>query len=398
MASSVTALHSRKRVRRSFGSIEEVAAMPNLIEVQRSSYDIFLQRDVPAAEREDIGLQEVFKSVFPINDFAGKSVLEYVSYVLEKPKYDVEECQQRGITYSSPLKVMLRLVVWEEDEITGIKSIRDIKEQDVYMGEMPLMTSNGTFIVNGTERVIVSQMHRSPGVFFDHDRGKTHASGKLLHTARVIPYRGSWLDFEFDAKDMLNVRIDRKRKLPATTFLMALMDEASEDYIKNCQAEGIEPVRTRVNGLSREAILNHFYDVVTYSKDKKGWRTNFDAARYRGARLTSDLINAKTGKAVAESGEKLTPRALRKLSESGLEEIRIDEEQIFGNYLANDIVNMETGEIYAEAGDIITEEILAQLTDLSVTEIKTLAIDNINVGAFLRNTLAADRNNSREEA
>jgi len=398
MASSVTALHSRKRVRRSFGSIEEVAAMPNLIEVQRSSYDIFLQRDVPAHEREDIGLQEVFKSVFPINDFAGKSVLEYVSYVLEKPKYDVEECQQRGITYSSPLKVMLRLVVWEEDEITGIKSIRDIKEQDVYMGEMPLMTSNGTFIVNGTERVIVSQMHRSPGVFFDHDRGKTHSSGKLLHTARVIPYRGSWLDFEFDAKDVLNVRIDRKRKLPATTFLMALIDEASEEYIKTCEAEGIEPERTRVNGLSREAILNHFYEVVTYSKDKKGWRTNFDAARYRGARLTSDLINAKTGKAVAEAGEKLTPRALRKLSESGLEEIRIDEEQIFGNYLANDIVNMETGEIFAEAGDIITEEVLAQLNDLSVTEIRTLAIDNINVGAFLRNTLAADRNNSREEA
>ena len=398
MASSVTALHSRKRIRRSFGSIEEVAEMPNLIDVQRSSYDIFLQSDVSAHEREDIGLEEVFKSVFPINDFAGKAVLEYVSYVLEKPKYDVEECQQRGITYSSPLKVMLRLVVWEEDEITGTKSIRDIKEQDVYMGDMPLMTSNGTFIVNGTERVIVSQMHRSPGVFFDHDRGKTHSSGKLLHTARVIPYRGSWLDFEFDAKDMLNVRIDRKRKLPATTFLMALMDETSEAYIADCAKEGIEPERTRVNGLSREAILNHFYDVVTYSKDKKGWRTNFDAARYRGARLASDLINAKTGKAVAEAGEKLTPRALRKLTESGLEEIRVDEEQIHGNYLANDIVNMETGEIYAEAGDIISEEMMAQLAEMGTSEISVLAIDNINTGAFLRNTLASDRNNSREEA
>jgi DNA-directed RNA polymerase subunit beta len=398
MASSVNTLKSRKRVRRSFGSINEVAEMPNLIEVQRSSYDIFLQKDMGPEDREDVGLQAVFKSVFPIHDYAGKCKLEYVSYELEPPKYDVEECQQRGLTYSSPLKVVLRLFVWEEDEDTGTKSVRDIKEQDVFMGDMPLMTSNGTFIVNGTERVIVSQMHRSPGVFFDHDSGKQHASGKLLHSARVIPYRGSWLDFEFDAKDMLNVRIDRKRKLPATTFLMALLDNVSEKYVADCAAENIEPDRTKVNGLSRETILNTFYDTVTYARATKGWRTNFAADRFRGARLADDLINAKTGKSVATAGDKMTPRTLRKLSESGLKEILVPEEQIIGNFIATDIADMKTGEIIAEAGDIFSEEILATLNDMKVDEITALAIDNINVGAFLRNTLAADKNHSREEA
>ena len=399
MASNVTALNSRKRLRHTFGSIAEVAAMPNLIEVQRTSYETFLQRDIPAHEREDIGLQEVFKSVFPINDFAGKSMLEFVSYKLEDPKYDVEECQQRGMTYASPLKVILRLVVWEEDEITGTRSIRDIKEQDVYMGDMPLMTGNGTFIVNGTERVIVSQMHRSPGVFFDHDRGKTHSSGKLLFAARVIPYRGSWLDFEFDAKDMLNVRIDRKRKLPATTFLMALTDEQSDAYIEQCKAEGVEPDRKKVNGLSREDILGYFYDTITYSRNKNSWETNFDASRLRGARLAYDLIDASNGKVVVAAGEKLTPRAVRKLAdESGIEKILVHEEQIFGHYLAEDIVNMETGEVIAEAGDIVSEETVQQLADMKADSFAVLAIDNVNVGAFLRNTIAADRNNSREEA
>ena len=398
MTSSVTALNSRKRVRRSFGSINEVAQMPNLIEVQRSSYDIFLQRYIKPEDREDLGLQEVFKSVFPINDFAGKSMLEFVSYELETPKYDVEECQQRGLTYASPLKVILRLIVWEEDEITGTKSIRDIKEQDVFMGDMPLMTNNGTFIVNGTERVIVSQMHRSPGVFFDHDRGKTHSSGKLLHAARVIPYRGSWLDFEFDAKDMLNVRIDRKRKLPATTFLMALLNEESEKYLEKCVAENIEPDRTKVNGLSRESILNTFYDITSYSRTKSGWKTKFVAERFRGARLANDLINAKTGKPVAAAGDKMTPRSLRKLTESGLDQILVTEEQIIGDYIATDIVTMETGEIIAEAGDTFTKEMLDTLNEMKVSEINSLAIDNINVGSFLRNTLVADRNQSREEA
>ena len=398
MTDSVTDLISRKRVRHNFGSINEVAPMPNLIEVQRSSYELFLQKDIAAHEREDLGLQEVFTSVFPINDFAEKSTLEFVSYELEEPKYDVEECQQRGMTYASPLKVILRLVVWEEDEITGTKSIRDIKEQDVYMGDMPLMTHNGTFIVNGTERVIVSQMHRSPGVFFDHDRGKSHSSGKLLFAARVIPYRGSWLDFEFDAKDMLNVRIDRKRKLPATTFMMALMNEASEAYIKSCKDDGIEPERTKVNGLSRQDILNYFYNTVTYSSHKKGWQTDFDTSRLRGARLGYDLVDAKTGKVVVAAAEKVTPRALRKLGESGIEKILVQQDEIIGTYLAEDIVNMSTGEIVAEAGDAITEETFAALEEMKLDTFSVLAIDNVNVGAFLRNTLAADRNHSREEA
>ncbi len=217
----------RKRIRRTFGRIPEVTQMPNLIEVQKQSYDHFLQMDVPPADRVSVGLEEVFSSVFPIMDFSERAELQFVRYELEEPKYDVEECQQRGMTYAAPLKVTLRLVVWDVDEDTGARSIRDIKEQDVYMGDMPLMTNNGTFVINGTERVIVSQMHRSPGVFFDHDRGKTHSSGKYLFAARVIPYRGSWLDFEFDAKDLVYVRIDRRRKLPATTLLLAMDGDAT---------------------------------------------------------------------------------------------------------------------------------------------------------------------------
>src|SRR6201747_2031667 len=241
----------RKRIRKSFGRIPEVAPMPNLIDVQLSSYGAFLQMNVRPDNRTQSGLQEVFKSVFPIDDFAGRGRLEFVHYELEEPKYDVEECIQRGMTYAAPLKVMLRLIVWDLDEDTGAKSIRDIKEQPVYMGDMPLMTDNGTFVVNGTERVIVSQMHRSPGVFFDHDKGKTHSSGKYLFTARVIPYRGSWLDFEFDAKDHVYVRIHPRRKLPVTALLYPL-------------------------GLVDEGILDHFYETVVWKRGANdaegGWR------------------------------------------------------------------------------------------------------------------------------
>ena len=266
----VGSLTSRKRVRKSFGRISEVAPMPNLIEIQKSSYDHFLQVNAQVEEREDLGLQEVFKTVFPIKDFSENSMLEFVRYELEEPKFDVEECQQRGLTFAAPLKVTLRLVVWDVDEDTGARSIKDIKEQDVYMGDMPLMTQNGTFVVNGTERVIVSQMHRSPGVFFDHDKGKTHSSGKYLFAARVIPYRGSWLDFEFDAKDILYVRIDRRRKLPASTLLMALLSAGSEGYIEECNASGDDPERTKVYGMTAEEILGFFYRTVNYSRDGAG--------------------------------------------------------------------------------------------------------------------------------
>src|SRR5450432_4415323 len=235
----------RKRVRKVFGHIKEVGQMPNLIEVQKASYDQFLIVDAPKGGRPDEGLQSVFKSVFPISDFAQTALLEFVKYEYEAPKYDVDECRQRGMTYAAPLKVTLRLIVFDVDAETGAKSVKDIKEQDVYMGDIPLMTMNGTFVVNGTERVIVSQMHRSPGVFFDHDKGKTHSSGKLLFAARVIPYRGSWLDFEFDAKDIIYVRIDRRRKLPVTTLFYAL-------------------------GLNDEEILSHFYTTVPVKATKTG--------------------------------------------------------------------------------------------------------------------------------
>src|SRR5918912_288197 len=259
-------LNGQKRIRKTFGRIPEVAPMPNLIEVQRTSYEHFLQMDVRPEERASVGLQEVFKSVFPIRDFSERAQLEFVRYELETPKYDVDECQQRGINFAAPLKVTLRLVVWDVDEDTGSRSIHDIKEQDVYMGDMPLMTRNGTFIINGTERVIVSQMHRSPGVFFDHDKGKTHSSSKYLCAARVIPYRGSWLDFEFDAKDIVYVRIDRRRKLPATTLLLALDSAETEALRAQRAAEGSQLQPFEAQGMSAEELLGYFYDVVSFDR------------------------------------------------------------------------------------------------------------------------------------
>ncbi len=370
----------RKRVRKFFGHIKEVAEMPNLIEVQKASYDQFLMVDEPTGGRPDEGLQAVFRSVFPISDFSGTSMLEFVRYEFEPPKYDVDECRQRGMTFAAPLKVTLRLIVFDIDEETGAKSVKDIKEQDVYMGDIPLMTMNGTdecrqrgmtfaaplkvtlrlivfdideetgaksvkdikeqdvymgdiplmtmngtFIVNGTERVIVSQMHRSPGVFFDHDKGKTHSSGKLLFAARVIPYRGSWLDIEFDAKDIVFARIDRRRKIPVTSLMYAL-------------------------GLDGETILSTFYKKINYKRAKEGWRVPFDATRFRGYSTINDLIDADTGKVVLEAGKKLTVRLLKALNEHGYKELPL------------------------------------------------LDIDHVNVGGYIRNTLHADKNMSREDA
>ncbi len=389
----------RKRIRRSFGRIPEVAPMPNLIEVQKSSYDHFLQMGVPPEGRTSVGLQEVFKSVFPIRDFADRARLEFVRYELEEPKYDVEECQQRGITFAAPLKVTLRLVVWDVDEETGSRSIRDIKEQDVYMGDMPLMTKNGTFIINGTERVIVSQMHRSPGVFFDHDKGKTHSSGKYLFAARVIPYRGSWLDFEFDAKDHVYVRIDRRRKLPVTTLLMALDSKATQELRAQRAAESKTLQPYEAQGMSKEEILASFYDSILYNHTKKGWTAPFDPQRYRGGvKLTVDLIDAKTGKPRAEAGSKLTPRGARKLFDEGLREIQVTQEELVGRFLAIDVINEETGEVLAEAGDEITEALLLQIEEGKTKKLPVLAIDHVAVGPYMRNTLMIDKNAAREDA
>ena len=365
--------NGRRRVRKVFGKIPEVAKMPNLIEVQKASYDQFLMVDEPKGGRKDEGLQAVFKSVFPITDFSGASMLEFVRYEFDPPKFDVEECRQRDLTYAAPLKVTLRLIVFDIDEDTGSKDIKDIKEQDVYMGDMPLMTDNGTFIVNGTERVIVSQMHRSPGVFFDHDKGKSHSSGKLLFAARIIPYRGSWLDIEFDAKDIVYARIDRRRKIPVTSILMAL-------------------------GMDGQEILSTFYNTVTFKRAKDGWRIPYSAERYKGMKLLADLVDADTGEVVAQAGKKLTARAAKQLAEKGLKEIKATEDDLFGSYLAEDIVNYETGEIYLEAGDEIDEKTLQVLLDQNVDEINVLDIDHVNIGAYIRNTLAADKNQSRQDA
>ncbi len=388
----------RKRIRRNFGRIPEVAPMPNLIEVQKRSYEQFLQRDVLAEERTNLGLQEVFKSVFPIRDFSNRAQLEFVKYELEEPRYDVEECQQRGMTYAALLRVALRLVVWDIDEETGARSIRDIKEQDVYMGDMPLMTDKGTFIINGTTRVIVSQMHRSPGVFFDHDKGKTHASGKYLFAGRVIPYRGSWLDFEFDAKDLVYVRIDRRRKLPVSTLLLALVSAETEKLRKKAEAQGRDLTPAEVSGMSKEEILSFFYYTVTYTLTKKGWKTEFKPERLHGTKLVADLVNARSGKVVAEAGTKITPRLAKKIAKSGIKEHLVLPETLVGRYVAKDLINEETGEIYVEAGDELTEDTVQTLEQAKVTEIHTLDIDHVRVGPYIRNTLASDKNSTREEA
>ena len=375
----------QKRIRKHFGKIREVLEMPNLIQIQKSSYDLFLNSGEGAMPTAGEGIMGVFQSVFPIKDFNETSVLEFVSYELEHPKYDVEECQTRDMTYAAPLKVKLRLIVFDVDEDTGARSVKDIKEQDVFMGDMPLMTPTGTFVVNGTERVIVSQMHRSPGVFFDHDRGKTHSSGKLLYACRVIPYRGSWLDFEFDAKDLVFARIDRRRKLPVTTVLYSL-------------------------GLDREGIMDAYYNTVIYKiKKNKGWVTKFFPDRLGGTRPTFDIVDAKSGKVIAEAGKKITPRAVKKLVEDGkVTDILVPFDELVGRFVAKEIINEETGEIWVEAGDELTWELdkdlevkggtLKRLIDEGVTDIPVLDIDHVNVGPYMRNTVAADKNWNRDTA
>ena len=388
---------SKRRVRRSFGKIDAVSDMPSLIEVQTGSYASFIEQD-KNAEPCEFGLEEVFKSIFPIKDFSGNGELEFVKYELEEPKYDVDECIKRDMTYAAPVKATLRLVVWDIDEATGAKSIHDIKEQDVYMGDIPLMTDKGTFIFNGTERVVVSQMHRSPGVFFDHDKGKTVASGKYLFAARVIPYRGSWLDFEFDAKDLVYARIDRRRKLPVTSILYSLYSKETEEKIKKLAKEGKKLDRSEIKGMDKEEILNYFYDVDTYVADKKSWKAKFVPERMKGVKFDFDLVNAKTGDVVLERGKKLTPRSAQKLADEGLEFYSVAKEQIYGKFLANNVVEGKTGEIIAEAGAELNEELLDKIAKAKIGEIKTLFIDGVNVGPYIRNTLEADKNNCREEA
>lgn len=385
---------SKKRVRKNFGKIDAVIDMPSLIEVQTGSYSSFINNVDSNGDHCEFGLEEVFKSIFPIKDFSGTGELEFVKYELEEPKYDVDECIKRDMTYAAPIKATLRLVVWDIDEATGAKSVHDIKEQDVYMGDIPLMTDKGTFIFNGTERVVVSQMHRSPGVFFDHDKGKTMSSGKYLFAARVIPYRGSWLDFEFDAKDLIYARIDRRRKLPVTSLLYSLYSAETEKKLKAGKKVAFEDIK----GMDKEEILNYFYEADTYTANKKGWTVKFVPERMKGVKFDFDLINAKTGKVVWEQGKKITPRTAEKLAKDGLEEFQVAKEQLYGKYLAKAIVNAKTGEVLADAGAELNEEVLNKLAENKVTELSILYIDGVNVGPYIRNTLEVDKNHCREEA
>ena len=361
------------RFRRSFGRIRKIIDLPYLIEIQKNSYDLFLQKDVAPPERQSIGLQEVFKSVFPIKDFNETASLEFVGYSLGEPKYDVEECHQRGMTFAAPLKVTVQLVLWDVDQQTGSRSIKNVKEQEVYFGEIPLMTTNGTFMVNGTERVIVSQLHRSPGVFFEHDKGKTHASGKLLYSARVIPYRGSWVDLEFDPRDILYVRIDRRRKFHATVLLRAL-------------------------GMTTEDLLNYYYksDTIVFDGRKPG--LVFNANHLLGGKVGADVRDPKSNDVIVKEGKKFTRPVLRQMEAAKIKHVPIAWEDILGRVAAHDIVDPHTKEMLVECNQEITQEKLDLIREKGIHQIEVLFIDESSVGPFLRNTLLQDRIKSPQDA
>ncbi|MBI2338817.1 MAG: DNA-directed RNA polymerase subunit beta [Deltaproteobacteria bacterium] len=361
------------RLRKDFSRIKKIVDIPNLIELQKQSYVKFLQMEVPPDQREDAGLQAIFKSVFPIRDFNNTASLEFVGYSFEKPKYDVNECRSRGMTYEVPMKVVVRLVVWDTDSETGSQTIRDVKEQEVYFGTIPLMTENGTFIVNGTERVVVSQLHRSPGSFFEHDKGKTHASGKLLYSARVIPGRGSWLDFEFDAKDILHVRIDRRRKLPVTVLLRAL-------------------------GMTAGEILNYFYRAEVIAVDGKKLSKNVVPEVLKYLRAPYDIKNPKTGEVVVKKDRKFTAPALEKMAKAKIRELPVTDEEIIGRVAAHDGIDKSTGEVILEVGCALTEEKLAEIRKRKIPEIPLLFMDVLNVGPYIRQTLLIDKISTPEEA
>ena len=387
-----------KKIRKSFGKIPLVTSLPNLVEVQKRSFDNFLQLRTDPDKRENTGLHSIFKSVFPIHDYAERASVDYVSYNLGVPKYDVEECSQRGLTYGTPLLVNFRLIIWDIDEIAGTKSVRDIKEQEVYMGDIPLMTKNATFVVNGTERVVVSQMHRSPGVFFDHDFGKTHTSGKYLFNARIIPYRGSWLDFEHDAKNNIHARIDRKRKFPVTTLFKCLLSNHSEKYIKECEDNKIEPDAKRILGMTAEEILSIFYDNIVYKKNDYGWSFKEDLTFFKAKILNFDLLDSKNGKVIISKGTKVNQKIINDLKKKNISNVTINEESLMGFFISSDIIDEKTGKIYFEAGYEIDEIFLQFLKDKKISKVDILKSDNIEIGSYIRNTLQADKARSREEA
>ena len=364
---------ARHRIRRNFGKIGKTIDIPNLIEVQKHSYNRFLQKDVSPEERKDFGLQSPFKSVFPIRDFSGTSSLEFVKYTFEEPKYDEDECLNKGMTYEAPFRLTARLLVFDTDVDNGTKSIRDIKEQEIYFGTIPMMTRRGTFIINGTERVIVSQLHRSPGVFFDHDKGKTHSSGKLLYSARIIPLRGSWLDFEFDPKDLLHVRIDRRRKFPATTFLKAL-------------------------GYTSKELLAEFYETEKLTLSKKGCFRYAKLENLYRQVITKDIVVPKPRKVLAKKGEKYTKRLIKAMETHGINKIPINIEDVEGRVLADDLIDSSTGEVLASRNQRLTSEILELILEKGITEIECLVLDAPGVNTTIRDTMKLDKIDSYDEA
>src|SRR3989338_5947922 len=362
-----------RRFRKDFSKIKRAIELPNLIETQKKSFENFLQAGVVSEQRLDIGLQGVFKGVFPIKDYNQTASLEFISYHLGAPRYDVQECRSRGMTYAAPMRVLVRLVVWNTDEETGSQTIRDVKEQEVYFGEIPLMTENGTFIVNGTERVIVSQLHRSPCIFFEHDSGKTHASGKLLYSARVIPYRGAWLDFEFDAKDLIHVRIDRRRKMPATILLRAL-------------------------GMAEEELLNTFYYSETISYEGKNFSKNLVPEVLVYQRASRDIKDPKSDEVLVKKDRKFTPAVIEKLQAAKVKQVPAELEEILGRVASHDIIDKSTGEVVLAMNQVLTEKVFDEIRRRKINDLPLFYIDDINYGPYLRNTLLADKVNNAEEA
>ncbi|MDR1982758.1 MAG: DNA-directed RNA polymerase subunit beta [Holosporaceae bacterium] len=386
----------RKRFRKNLGRIREVAKLPNLIELQRSSYDSFLHSDGMKNLRSDIGLKEAFRSAFPITDTAGRAQVDFCSYHFDDPKYSEDECHNKGLTYAASLRAVFRLIVWETNADSGEKTVKDVKEQDVYICDLPVMTKDGTFIINGAERVVVSQMQRSPGVFFDHDNGKTHTSGKYLFAAHIIPYKGAWLDVEFDAKDIIYIRIDRKRKILASTLLMALNSAKTEETKSKNPDKVLKS--SEIHGMSREEILSYFYDHYEIHHNGKGLLSRkYEVNQWSGIKPENDLIDAKTGKVVVSAREKITSRLAKKLKEEGLEEVVVQIDDLIGKYNAFDVIDLSNGLVIAEAGDELSEDLIAKIIKYD-NKFAVLNIDHTEVGAYIRNTLVSDKCTNREEA
>lgn len=365
---------SKRRIRYSFGKISSNVSIPNLIKVQKKSYEEFLQLDISRDNRQKQGLEEVLQSVFQVSDAEGKAKLEYINYDLGEPKYNPEECIQRGVNYASPLKVSLRLILWDCDTELETKEIKGIKEQEVYIGDIPLMTDKGTFIINGAQRVIVSQLHRSPGVFYTHDEGKNSSSGKYIYSARIIPYRGSWIDFEFDTKDILHFRIDRKRKIHVSTLLRAI-------------------------GYNKNMILEEFYRFIKYEWKNRQLITKLDPNKFRGMKIENDVIDADTGDVIFEKGIRVTPRLLRNFEEASTEKNYIaSEDEVKEKFLAKDIVHPKTGEVLHESTQEITQEVIDNITTLGIDEIYILDINNIDSGSFIKDTIVLDKNKDEDQA